>query len=108
MKPIVLSKTLDPAMLEAHPTPEHQLCISVHSLYPLNLSSAWTFAAKGSLPVHGYKQSFTIPLILKSRINLGFPKDMIRGAPSETSHFPHSQRAWGHLWGSCGCKDSGV
>lgn len=37
-KSMVLSETLDPAMLEARPVPEHPLLESGNSLYPPNLS----------------------------------------------------------------------
>lgn len=48
MKVTILSEILDPAMLEARPTPECQLHESVSSLFPPNLSWAWAFVAEGS------------------------------------------------------------
>lgn len=109
MKLTVLSETLDTAMPEAGPTPEHQLLGSGSSLYPPNLSWAWAFVAEdlqqwGMDKVIG--DPVAVPVILMKGINLGFLKGMTCGSSSKISQLSPSTGAQGHWKKWCVCKAS--
>lgn len=99
MELTVMFEILDPAVLEATPSPEHQLQESVSSLCPPHLSWAWASVAEGSLSKNGYEHSdwesrgqSTNPYKGKP---LRIPEGMIRGPCSKTSQFTPSKEAQG-------------